>query len=163
MKSSPTSLSHHKSPPLGLPGGLLLTETFAPPPPPPPDAPCAPCAPWAPAAAVAPWAPVEPVAPWAPAAPAAPWAPVPDVMVIVFSAPFPVAATPFPTKFNVVACVDKADPSSLTVTPDVKAAPSWVKLPVKFILPPTSRWYWATVVPIPTLPDVKDILYAVVP
>ena len=49
---------------------------------------------------------------------------MPDVIVMVFSAPFPVAATPFPTKFNVVACVDKADPSSLTVTPDVNAEPS---------------------------------------
>jgi hypothetical protein len=84
-------------------------------------------------------------------------------MVIVFSAPLPVATTPFPTKFNVVARVDRADPSSLTVTPDVNALPSWVRFPVKFISPPTSRLYWATVVPIPTLPDVKDILYAVVP
>ena len=88
---------------------------------------------------------------------------MPDVIVMVFSAPLPVAATPFPTKFSVVACVDRADPSSLTVTPDVNALPSWNRLPVKFILPPTSRLYWATVVPIPTLPDVKDILYAVVP
>ena len=82
---------------------------------------------------------------------------------MVFSAPLPVATTPFPTKFNAVACVDRADPSSLTVTPDVNALPSWKRLPVKFILPPTSRLYWATVVPIPTLPDSNEILYAVVP
>ena len=57
-------------------------------------------------------------------APVGPVGPEPAVTVIVFSAPLPVAATPFPTKFKVVACVDKADPSSLTVTPDVNALPS---------------------------------------
>ena len=56
---------------------------------------------------------------------------MPDVIVMVFSAPFPVAATAFPTKFNVVARVDSADPSSLTVTPDVNEAYVGGKAPKK--------------------------------
>ena len=38
-------------------------------------------------------------------------------MVIIFSAPDPVAWTPAPTKSSVVAIVFKAEPSSLIVTP----------------------------------------------
>ena len=44
----------------------------------------------------------------------------PDI-VIVLVAPLPVASTPDPTKFKVVAAVDKDDPSSCTVRahPDI--------------------------------------------
>ena len=44
-----------------------------------------------------------------------PVAPLPPVIVIVLVAPDPVAVTLDPTKFNVVAAVDNADPSSCTV------------------------------------------------
>ena len=45
----------------------------------------------------------------------------PDI-VIVLVAPLPVASTPDPTKFKVVAAVDKDDPSSCTVRelPDIE-------------------------------------------
>ena len=43
----------------------------------------------------------------------------PALIVIVFSAPDPDATTPDPTKSNVVATVDNALPSSLTVIPPV--------------------------------------------
>ena len=36
-------------------------------------------------------------------------------IVIVFVEPVPLATTPLPTKFNVEAAVDKAEPSSCTV------------------------------------------------
>ena len=45
--------------------------------------------------------------------------PPPPAIVMVFVAPVPDATTPDPTKSNVVATVDNALPSSLTVTPPV--------------------------------------------
>ena len=41
--------------------------------------------------------------------------PPPPAIVIVFVAPLPVASTPEPTKFNVVALVDNDEPSSCIV------------------------------------------------
>ena len=48
--------------------------------------------------------------------------PEPPGIVIVLVAPVPVAVTPAPTKFKVVAAVDKALPSSCTVIAEAVAA-----------------------------------------
>ena len=89
-------------------------------------------------------------------------------IVIVFSAPVPDATTPVPTKFNVVADVDNALPSSSIVIPppdaftvtDPPDSAVTVKLVPKSIVPavPTKPPPSLTIIPLPeaVIPVSKD-------